>query len=260
MPVLNPQPHILIGALAICLLAGSPGVTQQSSARERAREPYLAGLDYMRNEAFDAAAKAFQAALAIDPQFEMALYMLGRVHLSQKNYAPAVAALVKCQDLFVAQGSRQFVDKQEGQRVRRERLAELEDLISTLQRTVPQTFQIREQIRQLQERKRQVEDMDRAKDLTPEKLIPAFVSLSLGSAYFRSGQLPNAEQAYKAAIGADPKTGEAHNNLAVVYFETGRYDQAKASLRAAEKAGVKVHPELKAQINARGSGSDLPDR
>lgn len=236
-------------------LSGGVAPAQQGTVRERARVPYLTGLEQMRNESFDAAAKSFAAAIGIDPDFEMAHYMLGRVHLARKQYPAAVQSLVKSRDLYLAQGSRQFANKQEGQRLRRERLSELDDLISDLQRASPMTFQIREQIRQMEERKRQVEDLDRAKDLTPDKIVPAFVSLSLGSAYFRSGRLPEAEQAYIAAVAADPKTGEAHNNLAVVYLQTGRYAQAKAALRAAEKAGVKVHPELKAEINAKSGGN-----
>ena len=238
--------------LTIGTFGGGAGLAQQQTPRERARAPYVAGLEQMRNEAFDAAAKSFGTAIGIDPEFEMAHYMLGRVHLAQKNFVAAVQALAKSRDLYLAQGSRQFADRRDGQRLRRERLAELDDWISNLQRATPQTFQIREQIRQLEERKRQVEDMDRANDLTPDKIIPAFVSLSLGSAYFRSGKLPEAEQAYLAAVAADAKIGEAHNNLAVVYYQTGRYPQAKAALRAAEKAGVQVHPELKAEINAKG--------
>ena len=248
----NRTPIVAAVLLTIVTLAGSVVAAQPVTVRERARVPYVTGLEQMRNEAFDAAARSFRAAIGIDPDFEMAHYMLGRVHLAQKNFASAVQALVKARDLYLAQSSRQVADRRDGQRLRRERLAELDDWISNLQRATPQTFQIREQIRQLEERKRQVEDMDRANDLTPDKIVPAFVSLSLGSAYFRSGQLPDAEQAYLAAVAADPKTGEAHNNLAVVYYQSGRFAQAKASLRAAEKAGVKVHPELKAEINAKG--------
>ena len=253
--------HPSLGFVPVVLLAGTIAAAQPPpDARERARTPYLAGLDHMRQEAFDAARRSFETAIGIDPAFEMAHYMLGRVHLAQKNYAPAVAALLKSRDLYIAQASRQFMNKQEGQRHRRERLSELDDLISNLQRATPQTFQIREQIRQLEERKRQVEDLDRARDMTPERQVPGFVSLSLGSAYFRSGRLADAEQAYIAAIAADPKIGEAHHNLAVVYYETGRFDQAKAALRAAEKAGVRVHPELKAQIDAKAGRSNSPDR
>lgn len=240
--------------LTIVLLAAPFAHTQPVNTRERARAPYQAGLEHMRNEAYEPAARAFTTAIGIDPGFEMAHYMLGRAQLALKNYDAAVEALVKSRDLYVAQGSRQFIDKQEGQRHRRDRINALNDLISNLRAATPQTYQIREQIRQLEERKRQVEDMDRTKDLTPDKQVPAFVSLSLGSAYFRSGKLPEAESAYLAAIAADTKTGEAHNNLAVVYFETGRYAEAKASLRAAERAGVKVHPELKAQIDAKAGG------
>lgn len=245
--------HLKVAVLAIIVM--TPALFAQApGSRERARQPYQTGLEHMRNEAYEPAAKAFTSAITIDPGFEMAHYMLGRAQLALKNYTAAVYALVKARDLYLAEGPRQFVDKQEGQRHRRERLAELDDLISNLRAVTPQTYQIQEQIRQLEERKRQVQDLDRARDLTPDKQVPAFVSLSLGSAYFRSGRLPEAEAAYLAAIAADAKTGEAHNNLAVVYFETGRYPQAKASLRAAEKAGVRVHPGLKAEIEAKAGG------
>jgi Tfp pilus assembly protein PilF len=255
-----PTRRFAMTVMSVALLAGAASSAQQpntreSSARERAREPYAAGLEQMRREDFAAARRSFEAAIAIEPAFELAHYMLGRVHLAQKDYAPAAAALTRARDLYVSQANRQFIDKQEGQRQRRERLAELDDYIGTLRSTTPMTFQIREQIRQLEERKRQVEDLDRAKDLSADKIVPAFVSLSLGSAYFRSGKLAEAEDAYVAAVAADPKTGEAHNNLAVVYLQTGRYAQAKAALRAAEKAGVKVHPDLKAEINAKSGGN-----
>ena len=246
-----------LALLVILVTSASAAAPPQpaSTTRERAREPYTAGLEQMRREDFVAARKSFEAAIGIEPTFELAHYMLGRVHMAQKEYAPAAAALTRARDLYVSQAGRTFVDKQEAQRHRRERLAEIDGLISNLQGVTPQTFQTREQIRQLEERKRQVEDLDRAKDLTPDKIVPAFVSLSLGSAYFRSGKLADAEQAYVAAVAADPKTGEAHNNLAVVYLQTGRYAEAKAAVRAAEKAGVKVHPELKAEINAKGGGN-----
>ena len=44
---------------------------------------------------------------------------------------------------------------------------------------------------------------------TIESSVPAWVSLSLGSAYFRSGKLADAEREYKAAIAADPTIGRS---------------------------------------------------
>lgn len=240
-----------IAAVSMLLLAGSAPAGQQANTRERAREPYTQGLDDMRAERYDAALRSFQSAADIDPEFEMAHYMLGRVHLVQRNYISAMYALLKSRDLFVAQGSQRFANRQEGDRIRRERVATLDDMISQLQRIVPQTVPIQEQIRQLQERRRQIQDLDRQQGLSPDQIVPAFVSLSLGSAYFRSDRLAEAEESYRAAIAADPKIGEAHNNLAVVYMETGRLDDAEKAVRAAENAGLRVNPALKEEIRRR---------
>ena len=74
--------------------------------------------------------------------------------------------------------------------------------------------------------------------------------MALGSAYFRLNQLADAEREYKAAIDTNPAFGEAHSNLAVVYYVTGRIAEADAALKAAEKAGFRVNPKLKDDIAA----------
>ena len=81
--------------------------------------------------------------------------------------------------------------------------------------------------------------------------VPAWVSLSLGSAYFRSGKLKEAEIAYKDTVSADPKSGEALSNLAVVYLETERPALALTTLEAAKKTGFKVNPELEKVIRSK---------
>ena len=92
---------------------------------------------------------------------------------------------------------------------------------------------------------------DRGQNVSIENPVPSFVSLSLGSAYFRSEQFDDAERQYRAAINADPKAGEAHNNLAIVLMMKAQYTDAMAELKAAEKAGFRVNPELKDQIKSR---------
>ena len=252
-----PSRRLAILTLAGILLAVSTAGAQPQNARERARPAYDAGLEQMRQENLDAAAKSFEAAVAIDDTFDMAYYMLGRAHLARKQFAAAVYALEKSRNLHQTEATRRFTDKQEGQRLRRERLAELDQLIVDTQAAAARPenstrrFSMLEQVRQYQERKRQIQDLDRSADMTSAQAVPAFVSLSLGSAHFRSGNLAEAEKAYVAAVAADPKVGEAHNNLAVVYMETGRYDEAMKAVNAAEKAGVKVHPDLKKEIERR---------
>ena len=72
--------------------------------------------------------------------------------------------------------------------------------------------------------------------------------LALGSAYFRTGRLAEAEREYRAAIEAEPKLGEPHNNLAVVLLITGRVPEAKEQLTLAEQNGYKPSAQLKADI------------
>jgi Flp pilus assembly protein TadD len=86
--------------------------------------------------------------------------------------------------------------------------------------------------------------------VTGAEPTPAWVSLALGSAYFRTNSLPDAEREYKNAITVNPNLGEAHNNLGVVYLMTNRASEASAELTAAEKAGFKVNPQLKEDVRA----------
>jgi Tfp pilus assembly protein PilF len=81
--------------------------------------------------------------------------------------------------------------------------------------------------------------------------VPFFVSLALGSAYFRVERFADAERAYKAAIDSNPQSGESHNNLAVVYMLTNRLDLADAEVKAAEKVGYNVSPQFKADLKSK---------
>ena len=248
--------QVVAGSVFASVLA-TGAVAQLLNARERAQPSYDAGLAHMQNESFDAAVDSFRGAIIIDPSFEMAHYMLGRVQLMLRQYPAATNSLVKARDLFAAQANEHFDTKADQQRRRRELINEMTNEISRLQQA-RQTPQVQERIRQYTERRRQIQDADRESGLTPQQAVPAFVWLSLGSAYFRSGKLGDAEQAYLSAIATDSKMGEAHNNLAVVYMETGRLDQAEKSLKAAEKAGMRVSPALKDEIAKRKKNSQLP--
>lgn len=257
--------HVVSSALLIALALCSPfaGSYAQSAIdntlRDRAQSPYEAGVAHLRNEAFEAALKAFQQAVEIDPSFDMAYYMLGRTHMAMRNYVPATVALSRSRDLFQADSTRQFTNKQQRQQLTRDRIRDLDQLIENTLRAadlpanVTRRYSMLQDVRLYEERKRQLQDRDRDDALQSTTAVPAFVSLALGSAYFRSGKLQEAEQAYLATIAVDPKVGEAHNNLAVVYMETGRYDQAEKSVKAAEKAGLKVQQALKDEIKKRKS-------
>jgi tetratricopeptide (TPR) repeat protein len=238
-------------ALGMCSIA----LAQTSATRERARPAYLSGIQHMRAEQFAEAAKAFEEAVGIDPEFDVAYYQLGRANMAMKKFGEATAAYSKARDIIRAQAGRRFTNQHEAQRLRRERITELDEMIRGYQ-AGPQTPQAQESVRRLQEQKRQIQDIiQRGDNLTIEAAIPAYISVALGSAYFRSGRLADAEREYKAAIEADAKAGEAHSNLAVVYLETGRIRDAETEVKLAEKAGFRVNPQLKEDIKNRKIGS-----
>jgi tetratricopeptide (TPR) repeat protein len=224
---------------------------QVSPERDRARPYARAAWESMRTESWADAARAFQQAIDADREFEDAYYGLGLANMRLKNYAAAIQAYVKCRDLYQALTGKQFSNRQEAQRYRQDRMTEIDEVIRQLN-TGPQTQSTQERLRQLQEQKRQIQEYaQRSAGLTVGQSVPAFVYIALGSAYFRIEQWADAEREYKAAIASDPKSGEAFNNLAVVYLQTGRAKEADEAIRSAERAGYKVHPQLKADIKAK---------
>ena len=83
---------------------------------------------------------------------------------------------------------------------------------------------------------------------------PPSLSLALGSAYFRTGRLQDAEREYRAALDVAPNMGESRNNLAVVLLLSGRPADAKDQIRLAEKAGFRVNENLKKDIDKAVAG------
>jgi tetratricopeptide (TPR) repeat protein len=239
-----------LGIVAVTCVAGAV-LAQTPADRQRAQIQNRLGWEAMRAEDWADAARAFGRAIEIDPTFEYAHYGLGRAELARRQYKQATAALEKCRDLYRAQAGRQFTNAQEAQRYRNDRILEIDEQIRQAQ-SMPRTIQTQELLRQLQNLKRDVQvRIERGANISIENTVPAFVTLSLGSAYFRSGRFADAEREYKATVAADAKSGEAYNNLAVVYLETGRYSEAEAALQGAKRAGFRVHPDLEREIKSR---------
>jgi Tfp pilus assembly protein PilF len=103
---------------------------------------------------------------------------------------------------------------------------------------------------QIDDQIRQLEGMRRRDSTVGTVVTPAYISVALGSAYFRTNAFPDAEREWRAALAANPKLGEAHNNLAVVLMLTGRFDEAEREVELAEKAGHKVSDRFKDDLKA----------
>ncbi len=235
---------LLFAALVLASLA----TAQTPPDRQRARTHNRAGWELMSAETWERAASAFEQAIAIDRTFEDAHYGLGRAQIALKRYVEAIETLKTCRQLYVAQAGRQFATQQDAQRNRQDRITEIDEQIRQVQ-TMPPSNQQQDLLRQLNNQRRDIQNaVTKGSSISIEATVPPWVSLSLGSAYFRSGKLADAEREFKAAVAVDSRFGEALNNLAVVYLETGRIAEAEGTLKDARKAGFKVNPMLEQAI------------
>jgi tetratricopeptide (TPR) repeat protein len=232
-------------------LAQPPGQTNANF--ERARAHYMNGWQHMRAEHFDQAVSEFQAAIDLHEKYELAYYGLGRAHLALHRYSEAVQSLSRCRELYSAEASAKFNGQMDAQRYRQDRLMELQDLRNQYTKGAQANSQQTANMLQLIDNQIRLttDANNRGLNVAIEDPVPSFVSLSLGSAYFRSERFQEAEAAYKEAVKADDRAGEAHNNLAVIYLMKADYTQALVEVKAAEKAGFRVNPDLKNEIKQK---------
>jgi tetratricopeptide (TPR) repeat protein len=218
-------------------------IADEQSRRE-ALSLYRTGQEFMSSERFDKAVEAFTSAIGKDPLLTLAHYQLGQAHMSLKRPVSALQAYKGCLEAMEALHHLEETSRFEVDRQREQEIRELRSEMDSLS-----------QIKTLGPLKRAVIEQ-RLQDLQQQRTSkgggafrpPAFVLLAVGSAHFRNGDRDSAEYNWRAAVEANGKLGEAHNNLAVVYLQKGQKAEAENEVKLAEKAGFRVDPRLKEDI------------
>jgi Flp pilus assembly protein TadD len=242
---------VAISAAALSASQSRVAVGKAAADRDRkeALQHYRLGQEAFRGEHYDVAEREFQNAAKLDPTLELAPYGLGQVYMATKRFRPAIVAFQKCRDVFQANSVAAAADDMAYQQRINDQIKEAEDERRMYQQPGRNAGSPSAQM-YLQGLDRRIAEMKDARHRAtsgPEQ-TPAWISLALGSAFFRTDAMADAEREYRAAIAVDPKFGEAHNNLAVVCMLTGRFPEAEAEVAAAEKAGFKVNPQLKEDL------------
>jgi tetratricopeptide (TPR) repeat protein len=223
-------------------------VSQQD--QRMALSHYKAGEQALHREAFDEAQREFEAAAKLDPFLELAPYGLGEVHMAKHEYAAAAHAYQKARELFHLNAANAQTNRVSAQQRIDDQIRALEEQRNAYQSGTSKSLPSPATMVRLNQQIDDLKFLRRRQSDGPVE-TPAWLSLALGSAYFRSDAMADAEREYRAAIQADPKLGEAHNNLAVVLMLTGRYADAEQEIKAAESNGYKVNPQLKADLKTK---------
>ena len=197
----------------------------------------------------DRALAEFQAALQINPEYADALHGLGKASMALQRYPDAVSALERCRLSYLHGGTEDAERRLIETSARQAQLQTLKQRLAQAQLNADQSIGSNNAIAVLRQ---QIRDLEGVRDPGPmvaeEGSVPAFLSLELGSAYFRVNRLPEAERMFRDAIAAQPAFGEAHSNLALVCLLTNRAAEAEEHIRIAEEAKFKVNPELKRRV------------
>jgi protein O-GlcNAc transferase len=247
---------VLLAAILLFSQSPAPRATLTPDL-QRAQQHDRSGWTRIEAKDFAAAADDFEAALQIYPEYADALHGLGKARMALKQYEPAMHAFERCRDSYARSGTEDAEHRLLANRARENQISTLRRRLAELEGPAPTTpsngrgggpsgssevLDIKQQIRTLQA------EREPGPVTGQPAPVPSFVSLELGSAYFRLDRIADAEREFRAAIASDPKFGEAHSNLALVCLLTGRAPEAQDHVRLAEEAKFQVNPELKRQI------------
>jgi Flp pilus assembly protein TadD len=236
--------------IVVLLVLGGSSIIAQKIADEPSRQDALRlfreGQQLLASEQFERAADAFSSAIAKDGLLTVAHYGLGQAYMNLERFADAVRAYKGCIDASrVLHGLRQ-TNQFEVDRQRQDSIRALKETLGPNVKMDPlKRTQVEQQLRDLENQRTSIDAPFQA---------PAELLLALGSAYFRNGDREEAEIEWKAAIAVNPKLGQAHNNLAVIYMQSGQFDEAEQELKLAEKSGFRVNPQFKEDLKKKKAG------
>ena len=245
----------ILSLCAVFALAPYRGHAADDREYKEAVKHVRKGQEYLTTERFDEAEKEFLEAISLDPLIVGGPYGLGQTYMAKKQYPDAVEAYVAAEKAFHEQQAEALTDRLAYQKKLDDQIKALRDDNNTARRQVsgPGAEGMQRAISRNEEQIRTLEGL-KNRDVNQPQPTPHWLSLALGSAYFRNQDLANAQKSWRAAVEVKPDLGEAHLNLAVVCMLTGRLDEAEEEVALAEKAGLKVPQGLKDDIAKRKAG------
>ncbi len=230
--------------LALALAGSAPA--DETVEQRQAMAHYQKGEERLRDEKWEQAAAEFQKAVTLRPAFVLAHYGLGQAQMGRRRYPEAVLAFTASRDAFFKLASLKAGDRMRALDVSQRMQDEVKDLSGVDARS-GRSAGVNQRLNVL----RDLEQLKRSEGGDPEP--PAEISLALAGAWFRQGELEEAERENRNAIRAKSDYGQAHSNLAVICLMTGRVPEARAELEKAEKTGFAVNPNLKAELERRAA-------
>jgi Flp pilus assembly protein TadD len=252
---------VATGTAAILATAVDCALAVSDEHARAARELFREGQRALIEARVADAVPPLTRAVELDPLNALAHYGLGEANMGLARYGEAVAAFSRSREAFRCSASAAGEARKRAESRLRVEISELRDGIRALdERRLKENLvlwkEVNDDTRSAGQKLRALEDLRGRLEalegaLRSGNAVPAGVNLAIGTAHFQAGQLADAEREFRGMLAADPRSGDAHNNLAVICMLDGRLDEAAREIRLAEKAGIDVSPRLKQELRRR---------
>ncbi len=250
----------MIGVVALAL----PLLTQESATIDeasliisfkRANPLYLDGSKQFAKGNLEKAEAKLLAALEIMPAHADASFVMAQLQLKRKEFSGALAAITAAEKNYSAISQfhnityQQYLqDLRQKRQSLQEQLGRMEDALRNV--SSDQRGSVEEAMKGISLNIQQIDFL--LKSPIPDAIeVPAGYFYIHGNILYQMGMLDDAAARYQEALRLDPRLGSAYNNLALVSFSRGRYEEALNCLLRAEGAGVKINPEFKKTVLAK---------
>ena len=224
---------------------------------KRATPFYLDAAKQFAKDNLDKAEKKLLEALAIMPEHADAYYLMAQIQLKRKEFSQALASITAAEKNYATIAKfhtfthQQYLDQL---RQQRQGLQEQLDQIRERLSQMPASSHGRSDYeKSTQAITRTIQQIDTRLNspIPPTFEIPAGYFYIHGNVLYRLGMLVDAAAQYQEAIRIDPNLGNAYNNLALVSFSLGKYQEALDCLLRAEAAWVKINPDFRRALEAK---------
>jgi tetratricopeptide (TPR) repeat protein len=243
---------LLVTFAALCLFIPVAGATDIQKAGMLATK----GDRAMETAQLDKATTLYNRALKAAPEFPMAHIGLGNLAMARQDYEGALRHYEQARDGFVTLGE-QLVELQAKRYAdASKRIAELNDSIQQISSQSSGGGTLDISITRMQSTINQLHAITPPSNFPAEHKAPGEVYFQIGNALFRLNRIDEALIAWETCRESSPDFPMVYNNLALIYWKTGRMEEAVRSLRRAETLGFPVNPDFKRDLGkAAGAGN-----
>ncbi len=246
------MPRIL-AALALFLLLGAESRAELTPLTLRKATSLCArGSKALRSGDLEAASQRFEQALALVRDLPDAHVGLGNIAMRRQRFEEALrhyeAARAGIVELAQQLKAREF----EHQRTQLVEAQILQDQIALVNAPTSRMSPGRKQMLTLNFETKSAaarQESTKSPDAKSDVRIPPELFFLIGNANARLGRLEEARLNWETCTGLDPAFAPVHNNLAVLYLQTGRLDDAQEHVVRAEQLGVAVNPQFKRDLD-----------